>query len=87
MSFLKLLTGSDPLVKEEQKARKRFTLLARKQPERASGRSHFVGAFAHEANEATASGRTLAQDGTQAIWVAGGQRWDALEPARKRAGF
>ena len=85
VSFLKLLTGSDPLVKEEQKARKRFTSLARKQPERASGRSHVVGVFAHEAKEATASGRTLAQDETQAIWAAGSKRWDALEQAQKRA--
>ena len=39
----------------------------------------------HLHKEATASGRTLAQDETQAIWAAGGQRWDAVEPARKRA--
>ena len=51
VSFLKLLTGTDPLVKEEQTAPKKLGLFGRKQPERASGRSHFVGAFAQEAKE------------------------------------
>ena len=36
-------------------------------------------------NEATASGRTLSQEETQAIWAAGGQRWDALTAHQKRA--
>ena len=85
VAYLKLLTGTDPLVKEVQKARKKLSLLGRKQPERASGRSHFVGAFAHEAKEVTASGRTLTHEETQATWAAGSQRWDALTSPQKRA--
>ena len=65
ISFLKLLTSVDPLVREEEKARKKLTLLDRKQPERASGRSLFVGAFAHEAKEVTGSGRTLTEAETR----------------------
>ena len=49
ISFLKLLISADPLLVKEQQARKKLTLLDRKCPEKASGRAHVLGAFAHEA--------------------------------------
>ena len=85
VSFLKLFIGSDPIVKQEEKARKKLSLLGRKQPERASGRSHFVGSFAHEAKSVVASQRTLTPEETQAHWTAGGERWNALTAPQKRA--
>ena len=85
LQLAKLLTGADPLAMEEQKAKKKLTLLRKKQPERASGRSHFVGAFVADAKQSLAPQRTLAQHETQEIWTAGSQRWSALEPSQKRA--
>ena len=85
VSLLKLLVGTDPAVLEQQKAKKKLTLLGKKQPEKASGRSHFVGAFATEAKQAMAPDRSLTPEETQAIWAAGGKRWDGLAPPQKRA--
>ena len=85
ISFLKLLTSVDPLVTDQEKARKKPALLARKKPERASGRSLFVGAFVHEAKEVAAPGRPLTEDETRAIFTEGGKRWEALGHAQRRA--
>ena len=85
LHFLKLLTGVDPLVLEEQKAKKKLTLLSKRTPEFASGRSHFVGAFTAEAKQSLAPQRTLSQQEANEIFAAGGQRWSALEPSQKRA--
>ena len=84
VSFLKLLTGTDPHDKHEEKAKRKLTLLGRKQPERASGRSNFVGAFVREAKSLTASNRPLTAAETQAQWSAGAERWGALTDAQKK---
>ena len=85
ISFLKLLVGDDPLLMKEQQAHKKLTLLDRKCPEKASGRAHFLGSFAHEAKEVAASSRTLTEEETQGHFAEGSKRWAALEPAQKRA--
>ena len=65
---MKLLTDVDALEKDTAKARNKLTLLEKKQPEKASGRSHFLGAFAKEAAEAArAPDRPLIEEQTQEI--------------------
>ena len=86
VQFLKLLCEVDPEEKEEAKARKKLTLLSKKQPEKASGRSHFLGAFAQEATTAArAHDKPLTEEQTQEIWAAGGRRWESLSLQQKRA--
>ena len=85
LSFMKLLTGSDAMDQQEQKAKRTLTLLGRKNPEKASGMANFVGAFVHEAKELTASNRTLTVAETNAHWSAGAERWSELTPAQKRS--
>ena len=74
MSFMTLLVGSDPVEQQEQKAKRKLTLLGRKKPENAGGRANFVGTFVHETKELTASNRTMTVAETQAAWSAGGER-------------
>ena len=85
VSFLKLLTGVDPIVHAEQKARKKLTLLSRKQPEYASARSTFLGVFAHEAKEVSAPGRTMTEHEPRSNFAEGAKRWSALGHAQKRS--
>ena len=85
LSFMKLLVGSDPVEQQEQKAKRKLTLLGRKKPEKAGGRANFVGAFVHETKELTASNRTMTVAETQAAWSAGGERWSELTHAQKRS--
>ena len=85
LSFLKLLLGNDPVDQHEKTAKRKLTLLGRKQPEKAGGRANFVGAFVHSTKELTASNRSMTQAETQAAWSAGAERWSALTPAQKRS--
>ena len=83
-SYLRHLTAQEPLQKEEQKAKKKLTLLSRKNPDKATGRHNFLGAFAHTAKEIKAPTRKLTLEETRANWAQGSKQWDAMPASVKR---